>query len=292
MLFFVSGVLGGSFFSWTSLVDQTVNDEPVGYASFDESISFSFSSIMGFASPPRLLAPTLGQLVVWLILRIVGLALAVWVVVLVSKDVSSGQPKDVDYLRRVEELEEKRRLAEIKADEANEDGSSARAEVLEVEAELSRAEPPARFQAEQQAAARASTLTFFVGLVVAGAVVIVGLSEWVGVGVSASDGPVETTTTDALARVAVVAASFYLAGQLFLRSTSLNIRSQEFRRAAIAMEIVDRLADTLMKPEDQSAFRRRIYEHHLTGNSTKGEQSAAPDTLVSFLDEFRKTQAR
>lgn len=80
----------------------------------------------------------------------------------------------------------------------------------------------------------------------------------------------------------MVAAAFYLAGQLFRRSGRLKIQAMEFQRAAIAMEVTESLAK-LIGPE----FRRSVYEYHLKGSESCNVVES-DDAVVKALEVASK----
>lgn len=184
--------------------------------------------------------------------------------------------RTTSYEDRLSDVENELAEAEQAArEEANADQLRELRERIErLQTDQQRLAPAARFAEERQQAAASSAAAFSLALVIVSIVVAVGLAEWAEIGpFSIDDGSVRVSLElpDALARVAVLTAAFYLAGQLFKRSTVQNLRAQEFRRASIAMEVTDSLADQLSSSEADK-FRRTIYEHHLTGGG-----SAPPD---------------
>lgn len=180
------------------------------------------------------------------------------------------------YLERQRRLEEDLAEARQKLAEATSpsERSAAAGVVTQLEGDTLRAAPAVRFAEERTNATRSSAALFSTALAIVAAVVGVGLFEWI-----AFDPAESIDFPAALARVAVITAAFYLAGQLFKRSTVQSIRAQEFRRASIAMEVTDHLAEKLDEA-DASRFRRTIYEHHLTGiapTADSGEDTNATD---------------
>lgn len=157
----------------------------------------------------------------------------------------------------------------------------------ELENKLAQLEPATRFANERKQTAIQSTLFFGMGFVVVAAVVGVGLSEWVN-----NDNEQSLSTPDAVARIAVIGAAFYLAGQLFRRSSILNIRSQEFQRAAIAMAVTDSLADLMEGDSNEqlrAEFRRSVYEHHLKGTSQpEAVADGSTDSFVTAVEAVNK----
>lgn len=142
--------------------------------------------------------------------------------------------------------------------------------------------PSARFDQERRNASATSAVTYFVGVGVVVAVLVIGFRE---LGEQA-----QVTTPEAFARAAVVAAAFYLAGQLFRRSTILNVRAQEFRRGAIALASLDTLTEKISDPKIADALRVKVYEHHLTGKTSDVEPNdvVEGDATLKVLEQINK----
>jgi len=132
-----------------------------------------------------------------------------------------------------------------------------------LERQLQEVKVSAAFEDEGRSAFRVSWFTFVLGVGISLGVVGFGIWEWSTAGEAES-----LSTGTGIARVGVIAAAFYVAGQLFRRSTTLQIRSQEFSRAAIAMDITDNLAERITDDTARDGFLIAVYQHHLTGTGT------------------------
>lgn len=105
------------------------------------------------------------------------------------------------------------------------------------------------------------------------------------------EGGQEITTGTGLARLGAVLAAFYVAGQLFKRSTALQIRSQEFERAAIAMKVTPGLADQIRDLSTRDVFVKNIYTSHLSSSGRSGADdgtNSASLDVASIIDAYSK----
>ncbi len=168
-------------------------------------------------------------------------------------------------------------------------------QLLAAERKLLEYESTVPFERESEKASRSSLANFLAGLAVVAVVVVVGVRDWVTDG-DAGD-QVDLTTGAGLARLGVVAASFYMAGQLFRRATVLQVRGQEFERAAIAMKVAEQMSQQLTNPDARDRFLVAIYERHLGGLSSsavgektaKGIESVGSDyDVVKMVDTLNK----
>lgn len=198
---------------------------------------------------------------------------ALGVLILSSLLYSSLEP--TDYKERVGELEAKLKGA----------GES---EKSQLQLELAQLEPALRFQEEMRNTRQASNALLIIAVALVAIVVGFGLSQW-------ADGTTKSATTgDAIERLAVIGAAFYLAGQLFRRSSRLNTQASEFQRAAIAMAVTDGLADLIEGDENskiRAEFRRAVYEHHLKGpgaSASSDTESGDEDRMLQAIEAFNK----
>lgn len=153
-----------------------------------------------------------------------------------------------------------------------------------LERQLEDVQVSASFENEGRSAFWVSWMTFTFGVMISLGIVGFGIWEWS----SAEETALSTGT--GIARVGVIAAAFYAAGQLFRRSTTLQIRSQEFSRAAIAMNITDNLAERIKDDGARDAFLVAVYQHHLTGTAAdapSGDAGGGPD-IVKLADAAAK----
>jgi len=143
----------------------------------------------------------------------------------------------------------------------------------------------AAFEDEGRSASVLSWFTFVFGILVSLAVVGFGIWEW-----ASADQAESLSTGTGLARVGVIAAAFYVAGQLFRRSTTLQIRGQEFSRAAMAMDITDDLAGHITDPDARDSFLVAVYQHHLTGSTpgSSGTDAGGGPDIVKLADAAAK----
>lgn len=155
----------------------------------------------------------------------------------------------------------------------------------EVEAELAQIAPSARLDEERRAADLASSGMFVLGLVVVLVVLVVSILTGTG-----GD---DISTPAALARAAIVGAAFYLAGQLFRRSTMLNVRAQEFRRGAVALDVLEELAGNLSDESARDHLRLVVYEHHLTGATSEQAiaRPAGEDRALGLIESWANARA-
>jgi len=164
-----------------------------------------------------------------------------------------------------------------------------RAERRQLEAKLADYERVVPFEVESQRAKRSSTVAFFSGVLVVLIVLGVALRDW-----WEHEGGEALTTGTGLARLGAVLAAFYVAGQLFKRSTALQLRSQEFERAAIAMKVTPDLAKQIVDRDARDQFVIQIYTSHLAP-STPTKDSGGGETggldLATIVDGYSKLRA-
>ena len=162
-----------------------------------------------------------------------------------------------------------------------------RAERRKLEQRIADLERVVPFEDEGKQAKRSSFVAFIAGVLIVLIVLGVVVWDWVE-----GDEGEEVTTGVGLARLGAVLAAFYVAGQLFRRSTSLQFRAQEFERTAIAMKVAADLAQQIEDPERRDVFIMQIYMAHLTTPTQRSEdgKSASMD-VNALIDSYNKMRS-
>lgn len=133
------------------------------------------------------------------------------------------------------------------------------------------------FENEADRAKSAARLNQIIGALIVAGVIGLGVRDW-------SEGTAQNLSTgDGIARVGVITAAFFLAGQFFRRANVLASKGSEFERAAIAMRVTKELAEQLTNPDERDKFIRSVYQSHLARPGNTPDNSAKDDDKNSTL---------
>ena len=166
-----------------------------------------------------------------------------------------------------------------------------RAERRQLEAKLAEYERVVPFEVESRRAKWSSTVAFVSGVIVVLIIFGVAVRDW-----WEHDTSQALTTGTGIARLGAVLAAFYVAGQLFKRSTALQLRAQEFERAAIAMQVTPDLAEQIVDIGSRDQFVKQIYLSHLASPSPGrdgdvGGGEATGLDVAAVIDAYNKLRA-